>query len=219
MEPKQPTAWQKFGHGLAVTVGGVVLGLLCFLVLPLLQAITQPESSTSRLVEAVTTELPPPPPPEPEPEDDQKDDEPPPPDLAQEAPPLDLSELELALNPSFGSGSSSGGFALPMSALLANTGNSMNQLFNMSDLEQSPRVIFRARPQVTQAMSKRMPCTVFIVMTVDAQGLVVEPRVVRSDDSLFDAAALEAVRRWKFEPGNRGGKPDAFRVRQPVTFQ
>ena len=207
MEPKQPTAWQKFGHGLAVTISGVVFGLLCFLVLPLLQAITQPEKSGTRYVQAVTTELPPPPPPEPEPEDDAKD-----------APPLDLSELELALNPSFGSGSSTGGFALPTSALLANTGNSMNQLFDMSDLEESPRVIFRARPQVTQAMKKRMPCTVFIVMTVDAQGLV-NPQVVRSDDSYFDAAALEAVRRWKFEPGKRGGKPDAFRVRQPVTFQ
>ena len=219
MEAKQATTWQKFGHGLAVTISGVVGGLMCFLVLPLLQAITQPEKSEVRLVQAVTTELPPPPPPEDEPEKEEEDEEPPPPDMSQEAPPLDLSDLELALNPSFGGSGSSGGFSLPTSALLANTGNSMNQLFDMSDLEESPRVVFRARPQVTQAMIKRMPCTVFIVMTVDAQGRVENPRVVRSDDSFFDAAALEAVRRWKFEPGKRGGKPDSFRVRQPVTFQ
>lgn len=192
---------------------------MCFLVLPLLAAITQPEQSTTRLVDASTTELPPPPPPEPEPDEDQKDEPPPPPDVNSEAPPLDLSDLELSLNPSFGTGGVGGGFTMPTGNLLQQTGNSMNSLFDMGDLVEDPRPIFRARPQVTAAMRKRMPCTVFILMTVDAQGRVVDPRVARSDDPLFDAAALEAVRRWKFEPGKRGGKPDSFRVRQPVTFQ
>lgn len=218
-EGKQPTAWQRFGHGLAVTISGAVLALACFLVLPLLQAITQPEKSDVDFVDSGAVELPPPPPPEPEEEDDQPEDEPPPPQMAEEAPPLDLSDLELALNPGFGGSGVGSGFALPTAALLQNTGNSMNQLFDMGDLEESPRVIFRARPETTLAMKKRLPCTVFIVMTVDAQGRVVNPTVVRSDDAMFDAPALKAIRKWKFEPGKRGGKPDSFRVRQPITFQ
>jgi periplasmic protein TonB len=218
VEAKTPTAWQRFGHGLAVTVSGTVLALSCFLILPLLQAITAPEKSDFIVTEASTTELPPPPP-EPEKEEEEKDDKPPPPDVANEAPPLDLSDLELALNPGFGGdGVGGSGFALSTASLLPSA-NSMNQLFDMSDLEESPRVLFRARPDVTAAMKKRMPCTVFLTMTVDAQGRVVNPSVLRSDDPLFDGPALKAIRQWKFEPGKRGGKPDSFRVRQPITFE
>ena len=220
MEAKQPTAWQRFGHGLAVTISGSVLALSCFLVLPLLQAITAPEQADMLLVDANTTELPPPPPPEPEKEEEQKDDEPPPPDTANEAPPLDLSDLELALNPGFGGdGVGGGGFALSTASLLQSTGNGMNQLFDMSDLEESPRVVFRARPEVSGAMKKRLPCTVFLTMTVDAEGRVQNPSVLSSHDPMFGVPPSQAIRQWKFEPGKRGGKPDSFRVRQPITFQ
>lgn len=219
VEGKQPTAWQRFGHGLAVTVSGILLALACFLVLPLLQAITQPEPSEFDYFDGGAVELPPPPPVEPEKEEDKSDPEPPPPAPSNDAPPLDLSDLEMALNPGFGAVGTGGGFALPLNALLQTTGNNMNQLFDMGDLEESPRVIFRARPDVTLAMRKRMPCTVFIVMDVDATGQVQNPVVVRSDDPMFNEPALKAIRKWKFEPGKRGGKPDLFRVRQPMTFQ
>ena len=35
----------------------------------------------------------------------------------------------------------------------------------------------------------------------------------------FEAAALAAIRQWKFEPGKRAGKPVRFRMRQPFTFK
>jgi len=33
------------------------------------------------------------------------------------------------------------------------------------------------------------------------------------------AAALDAIRKWKFEPGRRGGKPVSFRIRQKMSFK
>ena len=64
-----------------------------------------------------------------------------------------------------------------------------------------------------------MPCTVLMAMTVTKTGRVVNPVVVRTDDPLFNSAALAAMRQWKFEPGKRRGKSDDFRVRQPMTFK
>lgn len=219
MEAPTRTAWQRFGHSLVVVSGGVGLALVCFLVLPLLQAITQPDSSDQTFREVGTTELPPPPPPVDQEDEPEPDDEPPPPDMDQEAPPLDLSELEMTLSPSFGGSGAGGSFTLPTNALLSNAAEDMTSLFDMSGLEEKPRVIYRARPEVSRAMEKRMPCTVFLIMTVDEQGRVVDPTVLRSDDPLFEGPALKAIRQWTFEPGKRGGKPSSFRVRQPITFQ
>ncbi len=60
-------------------------------------------------------------------------------------------------------------------------------------------------------------------------GLVVVRALVRSDGTVgqakiaqsvrgLDEAALEAVRRWRFEPAMRNGRPTALRVYIPVRF-
>ena len=213
-------SFARFSRLVAVLLGGFAMALGCFLLLPVLRAIAAPPQADLELRAADTAELPPPPPPEPEKEEDEPEDEPPPPDVSAEAPPLDLSDLELMISGG-GFGSGAGGFAgsLPLQLPGGGIGGDLAELFDMSSLEEKPRVLYRARPDVTREMRKRMPCTVHIVMTVDAQGRVVDPRVHSSDDPLFDAAALQAIRRWRFEPGKRRGKPDAFRVRQPITFK
>jgi len=43
--------------------------------------------------------------------------------------------------------------------------------------------------------------------------------VQQSPDPVFDRAALDAIKKWKFEPGKRNGKPVRFRMRQPITFK
>lgn len=219
IEGKQLTTWQKFGHGLAVTVSGIVLTLSCFLVLPLLQAITQPEISSMDIVQEVTTELPPPPPPRQE-EEEEKDDAPPPPaPVSSQAPPLNMADMDMILNGGWSGDGSGGALALATGAMFKGVDTSMDQLFDMGDLVEDPNPYFRARPDISRAMEERLPCTVFIEMTVDAQGNVVNPIVVRSDDPMFNEPALRAIRKWKFEPGKRGGKPDVFRVRQQITFE
>ncbi|MFN3244281.1 MAG: energy transducer TonB [Planctomycetota bacterium] len=220
MEPEiRSSSLKRFSHTFAVLSGGLVLALGCFLLLPLLRAITAPPKADLELRKADTTQLPPPPPPKQEEEKKQEEEEPPPPAPAADAPPLDLSDLEMVLSGGFGDGGGTFAGSLPLALPGGGSTGNMADLFNMGDLEEKPRVIFRARPELTREMRKRMPCTVNILMTVNKQGRVVNPTVYSTDDPLFNDSALKAIRQWKFEPGKRKGKPDDFRVRQPITFK
>ena len=203
---------------------GLALAFGLFLVLPLLESITS-TAQTDMIVQGVNTALPPPPPPPPVEERKQEekveDEPPPPPKLAEEAPPLDLSQLELALNP----GTGGGGVAdfevrLPVSGSAASDseGAEVEQLFSMADLDQKPRVIYQASPQSTAQLQKLAPATVTIVFVVDQRGRVENPIVQGSTNPAFDAAAIAAVKQWKFEPGKRNGEPVRFRMRVPITF-
>lgn len=49
---------------------------------------------------------------------------------------------------------------------------------------------------------------VLVEYRVDAEGRVREPRVLRAEPpGVFDAAALEAVRSWRYRPWRRDGRP------------
>ena len=54
-------------------------------------------------------------------------------------------------------------------------------------------------------------------MTVDVDGTVKDARVLRSMPML-DAAALEAVRQWRYEPTTVGGKPVPVIMTVSVAF-
>jgi len=61
---------------------------------------------------------------------------------------------------------------------------------------------------------------VLLDVLVSEEGHVGELRVARSSGySLLDRAAVEAVEAWRFEPGRRGDRPVAMRVRVPVRFR
>lgn len=47
--------------------------------------------------------------------------------------------------------------------------------------------------------------SVLVEFDVTALGAVVNERIVRSSDSCFDRAAIDAIRRWKFSPNNSVG--------------
>ncbi|MFM1822486.1 MAG: hypothetical protein RI967_752 [Planctomycetota bacterium] len=200
---------------LALTVG-------LFLLLPLLESITSTNDSDT-IIQAVDTAVTPPPPPPPEPEEPEKEEEPEepePPKLAEEAPPLDLSQLELALNPGMGGGGVAD-FAVKLPVGAAGGGDSeggVDALFSLSDLDQKPRAIYQPGPSMTPALKKKAPATVNIIFIVDQRGRVESPMVQSSTLPDFEAPALAAVKQWRFEPGKRNGEPVKFRMRVPITF-
>ena len=58
-----------------------------------------------------------------------------------------------------------------------------------------------------------------IVFTVAADGSVADPKVVNSDPAgVFDKAALQSIKTWRFEPVLRDGKRVAQRARQRIRF-
>lgn len=60
---------------------------------------------------------------------------------------------------------------------------------------------------------------VIVDLLVDEHGVVTEVRVAHSDNPVFDAAALAAVRQWRFKPGLDEGKPVPFGLVGPVEFK
>jgi len=192
------------------------LGL--FLVLPLLQAVSQTPDSDLSLVEVDVASIPPPPPPPPpeEEKEEEEEEEEPPPDMAEETPPLDLDQLELALNIGLGGSSLGGDFVFKIGGEEGADGS--DDPVPIADLDQRPRAIHQPVPVTTPKMRAKAPATVHVIFTVDESGRVEAALVQRSTDPLFDGAALAAVKQWKFEPGTRGGQPVRFRMRVPVTF-
>lgn len=207
----------RFRHRLWVVLGGLALALLLFLVLPLMQAINSPLKTDTTVQSVDTVNIPPPPPPpEPEPEKKQEE-EPPPPELAEEAPPLDLSQLELALNPGFSEGWMGGDFAVKLNTVVTKS-DQLDAVFSMADLDQKPRVIYQPGPTLDAATRRKTPGTVYILFIVDQRGRVENPVVQQATDPVFEKPALAAIKQWKFEPGKRNGKSVRFRMRVPITF-
>lgn len=210
---------------LIAAAGGLALALGMFLLLPVLESITSTDDADLLVSSVNAANVPPPPDPvveEEEPEEEEPEPEPEPPRLADEAPPLDLAMLELALNP----GTGGGGFAADIEVRLpvgggagsSSSGEEVDSLFSMSDLDQKPRAIYQSSPQTSPQLRKIAPGTVYVLFVVDQRGRVENPIVQSSTDPAFEAAALAAVRQWKFEPGKRNGEPVRFKMRVPITF-
>ena len=61
--------------------------------------------------------------------------------------------------------------------------------------------------------------TVMLRVTIDASGNVLDVQVERSSRNRnLDRAAIEAARRWKFNPGLSNGRPVGGDVLVPVKF-
>lgn len=202
---------------LLAMAGAVALTLAFFLVLPLMQTLTQRSRDDLDLRVVETAQLePPPPPPMQEEQEEEPEPEEEPPELDEPAQPLDLEQLAMALNPGFGDGGFSGDFAVNLDVVAQKQG--MEELFSIADLDQRPRAVYQASPAMSAELRRKAPGTVYIIFIVDERGRVENPQIQDSTDPAFERPALNAVRQWRFEPGKRSGKPVRFRMRVPITF-
>ena len=60
---------------------------------------------------------------------------------------------------------------------------------------------------------------VLVEASVDEQGRVTEVEVLRSPHITLSDEIQQTLRRWRFEPATRAGKPVRFRFRQEYAFQ
>jgi protein TonB len=223
------TASKASGRGrtalrqIVAALAAAVFSLGLFLILPFMQSIGKPPEKDLIVRESDVADVPPPPPAPPEPEPERPEPEEQPPELIEQPQqPLDLAQLEIALNPVGGSGSF-GDFAVNLGAQISQVtdsgGGGLDEIFSMADLDQRPRVLFQAMPQYPPELRRmNRQGTVYVVFTVDTAGKVVGPKVDRSSDPAFERPAMEAVSQWRFEPGTRKGEKVPFKMRVPITF-
>lgn len=168
----------------------------------------------------------------------QAEDEPPPPSeteeqvaslsqaaSAQDAAPamanLSLSDLSSALGGSAGDGMGAsaaglggvgfaGGTGLPGGSLA-----SSGSMISSSDLDNKPTVTTRVNPKPVKGVAGKVK----LLLIVGPDGAVAEVRPVESDHPELLRNCMTAVRQWRFKPGVRDGKPVAFKMQQPFSFQ
>jgi protein TonB len=149
-----------------------------------------------------------------------------PPELKETSEPLDLNQLEMALNPSLGDGGGDflsrapASLAMHAASAAANAETAAEQVFALADLDQLPRAVYQPAPEYPAMLRKqRLDGTVHVLFVVDRGGRVDSPIVQKTTHPAFEPAALQAVKRWRFEPGKRNGEAVAFRMRIPITFK
>jgi protein TonB len=95
------------------------------------------------------------------------------------------------------------------------------EVFDISTLDQRPVPRVQIQPQYPFEMRRAgIEGEVVVEFIVDTNGDVRNPFVVRSSQREFEAAAIQAVSKWKFRPGRRGGRAvNTSRVQQLFSFK
>ena len=93
------------------------------------------------------------------------------------------------------------------------------QVFDISKLDQTPVARFQARPQYPFEMRRAgIAGEVVVDFLVDANGDVQNAYAIRSSQREFESAAVQAVSKWKFKPGRKGGRDVITHMQVPIVF-
>jgi RNA polymerase sigma factor (sigma-70 family) len=88
------------------------------------------------------------------------------------------------------------------------TGGADPNIYPMAQLDQTPKPVAQGRPQYPVEMRRNgITGNVTVRMTIDAKGDVTDATPIHSSRVEFDDAAVQAVKQWKFEPGQKNGQP------------
>lgn len=95
------------------------------------------------------------------------------------------------------------------------------EVFDINTLDQRPVPRVQIQPQYPFEMRRAgIEGEVVVEFIVDTNGDVRNPFVVRSTQREFEAAAIQAVSKWRFRPGRRGGRDvNTSRVQQLFSFK
>jgi len=196
---------------------GVGFTAVLFGFIPFAHRVVNPNCSLE-LRTASVVELPPPveeaaPPPPPEAE--KPPEAPPEPQLAETQQQIPLSaDLEVAL----GSGGALAGFGAIRSLTAAEA--VQEDTFDVADLEKRPEAVSQVAPNYpTELRKAKVEGVVTLIFVLDETGRVEDPRVENSSRSEFEKPALEAIRKWRFSPGQKDGQPVRTYIRVPMRFR
>lgn len=220
-QKRKNRTWAFLVRLVSTALVGIVMTMGLFLILPVAQMISDKmkSDSTIRTVDVAQLEPPPPPPEEEKKEEEPEEEPPPPPDLDEPPPPMSLDALDVALRGGDGFGVPGISMKLDMNKFVKTKDEGMDKIFSMSELDQGPRVVFQSPPQYPfDLQRKKIEGKVFVLFIVDESGRVKDPKVQRSDHPDFNKPALDAIKRWKFEPGMRSGKKVASKMKVPIRF-
>ena len=176
-----------------------------------------------------TLEILTPPPPEPEEQEVVENVSDAPAEVAELAPPMQTDTPSAVIDSPFvqkiqappppGLSRPTGTIVIPAGPPRTGTTSGLKNIFNLADLDEKPQATFRANPVYPFDMRRSgLKGEVLIEFIVDATGAVRDPFVVKSSNPGFDEAGIQAILKWRFKPGKKGGAAQNTRVRVPLTF-
>ena len=81
------------------------------------------------------------------------------------------------------------------------------------------KATYQPNPEYSdRAARKKIQGDVRLSIIVTAEGTVRDPQITHSLDKDLDKNAVECVKKWKFEPATKDGKPVATHVAVEVSF-
>lgn len=93
------------------------------------------------------------------------------------------------------------------------------EVFDISKLDQQPVAKFQARPQFPFEMRRAgISGEVLVDFIVDTDGAVRNAFAAHSSQREFEAAAVQAVSKWKFRPGRKNGHAVFTHMQVPIVF-
>jgi periplasmic protein TonB len=114
---------------------------------------------------------------------------------------------------------SKGAINIPVIKAGTNFGSNIKNLFNVADLDQRPVARVQPQPNYPYEMSRAgVSGNVVVEFIIDTEGNVVQTQVMRSTHREFESAAQQAVMKWKFKPGRKGGRVVNVRASQLIDF-
>ena len=96
---------------------------------------------------------------------------------------------------------------------------SADPVYDLSQLDQIPTPRYQAKPVYPPALKQAgVTGEATVGFIVDSEGITRNVYVVKSTHADFATAAVEAVVKWKFNPGQKGGKVVNTRMQVPIVF-
>jgi TonB family protein len=84
----------------------------------------------------------------------------------------------------------------------------------------APLLTYKVEPEYSEEARKaKWQGVVLLYIEVNEQGLPQNPRVVRAMGMGLDEKAIEAVMKWRFQPGRKDGKPVTVMAQVEVNFR
>ena len=84
----------------------------------------------------------------------------------------------------------------------------------------APVVTFKVEPEYSEEARKaKFQGTVLLYIEVNDRGLPQNPRIIRALGMGLDEKAIEAVMKWRFQPGRKDGKPVTVAAQVEVNFR
>jgi periplasmic protein TonB len=133
--------------------------------------------------------------------------------------PVEAFTQPLTPPPPPGMTASSGAISIPVLKPGANFGKGISNLFDINNLDQRPVARVQPQPSYPYEMSRAgISGDVVVEFIINENGDVIDTRVVRSSHREFEVPAVQAVQKWKFKAGRKGGKAVKVRVSQLIEF-